>query len=187
MKTTTKYRFPYPEPPDNTQTWTYWQGLAEAVDAQMSKFQCSGGYADVVFPGTGGISSKVAVTFAAGTFTGAPYVVGAQIGNLYNIVGISDLSATSASFQARNVTGSAAAGTLRINYVAVRGSTSPTAAPLTMAAMAASRSGSGGSRTVTCHTVGCSNEGIPIEVPYDETPPDSYFCGVCGQEITDIT
>ena len=40
--------------------------------------------------------------------------------------------------------------------------------------------------TVTCHTDGCMNQGIPIELEYAEEfgVPDAY-CGPCGQPITD--
>lgn len=37
--------------------------------------------------------------------------------------------------------------------------------------------------TITCHTAGCDNNGIPITI---DTTADSYFCGVCGNQITDI-
>jgi hypothetical protein len=48
--------------------------------------------------------------------------------------------------------------------------------------------------TVTCHTEGCGNAGISIEVciGYDDDVTgeqihsDHVYCGVCGQEITDI-
>lgn len=36
--------------------------------------------------------------------------------------------------------------------------------------------------TVICHTPGCENEGIPIQVLYVEV----VLCGPCGQQITDI-
>ena len=35
---------------------------------------------------------------------------------------------------------------------------------------------------VTCHTKGCSNDGIGIEVI---NPEPTVICGGCGQEITD--
>ena len=46
---------------------------------------------------------------------------------------------------------------------------------------------------VTCHTEGCGNAGIAIDLPLtyldDETGEtvtvDSVACGVCGQPITD--
>jgi hypothetical protein len=49
-------------------------------------------------------------------------------------------------------------------------------------------------RTVTCHTEGCFNNGIPIEldlVAVDEetgqsSPVDGVTCGMCRQPITDI-
>lgn len=52
--------------------------------------------------------------------------------------------------------------------------------------------------TVTCHTAGCVNEGIPIEVPrpldvaddgsMTGPPVDPWFiqCGPCEQPITDV-
>lgn len=36
----------------------------------------------------------------------------------------------------------------------------------------------------TCHTEGCTNQGIPIEVPADI---DTLVCGVCSEPITDVT
>lgn len=36
----------------------------------------------------------------------------------------------------------------------------------------------------TCHTEGCTNQGIPIKVPDDI---DTIVCGVCSQTITDVT
>lgn len=42
--------------------------------------------------------------------------------------------------------------------------------------------------TVTCHTEGCANGGIPISLEYDPaSPPQAVVCGVCGKPITDIT
>jgi len=38
-------------------------------------------------------------------------------------------------------------------------------------------------RTLTCRTVGCCNEGIPIEL--ECVLP--VYCGPCSQQITDIT
>jgi hypothetical protein len=48
--------------------------------------------------------------------------------------------------------------------------------------------------TVTCHTEGCENEDIPLEMQLTWTDPDtgdtytvgSVSCGPCGQPITDI-
>ena len=38
---------------------------------------------------------------------------------------------------------------------------------------------------VICHTEGCSNSGVPIEMT---TSDDAVMvCGVCGTQITDIT
>ena len=34
----------------------------------------------------------------------------------------------------------------------------------------------------TCHTEGCENNGIGIEIV---DPADTVICGPCGQEITD--
>ena len=46
----------------------------------------------------------------------------------------------------------------------------------------------------TCHTTGCGNEGIAIEMDLTYTDPfdgQTYTmgcsCGVCGEPITDIT
>lgn len=37
---------------------------------------------------------------------------------------------------------------------------------------------------ITCHTRGCENDGIPIEL---QAPEDSTFvCGPCEQPITDV-
>jgi hypothetical protein len=43
--------------------------------------------------------------------------------------------------------------------------------------------------TATCHTDGCPNADIPIELAFDPTGPplSSVVCGVCGQVITDTT
>lgn len=38
-------------------------------------------------------------------------------------------------------------------------------------------------RTVTCHTDGCVNEGIPVTF----TCLPLVICGGCGNQITDIT
>jgi hypothetical protein len=46
--------------------------------------------------------------------------------------------------------------------------------------------------TVTCHTEGCANGGIPIEIDLTWTDDEGQthtmdcYCGVCGQQITDI-
>lgn len=46
---------------------------------------------------------------------------------------------------------------------------------------------------VTCHTEGCGNGGIGIDLPLTWTDDDgetvavdAVSCGVCGQEITDV-
>lgn len=49
--------------------------------------------------------------------------------------------------------------------------------------------------TVTCRTEGCGNANIPLDLPLiwedpdtgESMPLDAVMCGVCGQEITDIT
>jgi hypothetical protein len=54
--------------------------------------------------------------------------------------------------------------------------------------------GAGAVSTVTCHTDGCANNGIPIELDLTYTDPDTgetvtvggVICGPCGQPITDI-
>ena len=44
---------------------------------------------------------------------------------------------------------------------------------------------------LTCHTTGCSNAGIPIDLdivdPETGQPVDVVVCGACGQSITDVT
>lgn len=48
------------------------------------------------------------------------------------------------------------------------------------------RAGEAG-ESVTCHTEGCMNEGVPIEVTYDTSQPaPEVQCGACGKPITDI-
>lgn len=51
-------------------------------------------------------------------------------------------------------------------------------------------------RTATCHTADCGNAEIPIEIgpaivvdegTGDELPAGPVYCGVCEQEITDVT
>lgn len=37
--------------------------------------------------------------------------------------------------------------------------------------------------TVTCHTEGCENDGIGIELTF---AADAVACGPCGVEITDV-
>ena len=48
--------------------------------------------------------------------------------------------------------------------------------------------------TVTCHTEGCANAGLTLEISLgyvDEEgntqQVDAVACGVCGQQITDIS
>jgi hypothetical protein len=48
---------------------------------------------------------------------------------------------------------------------------------------------------VTCHTDGCTSQGVPIPMELSYTDPTSgteitvatVICGACGQQITDIT
>lgn len=47
---------------------------------------------------------------------------------------------------------------------------------------------------VICHTEGCGNEGVPIELATTWTDEEggvhdvgAVICGACGQPITDIT
>jgi hypothetical protein len=47
--------------------------------------------------------------------------------------------------------------------------------------------------TVTCHTPGCENNGIPLEVVTEwtdtdgnEQTVDNVQCGACGREIRDV-
>ena len=39
---------------------------------------------------------------------------------------------------------------------------------------------------VVCHTSGCENDNLPIEIESEDTPP-IVVCGACGIEVTDIT
>jgi hypothetical protein len=42
--------------------------------------------------------------------------------------------------------------------------------------------------TVTCHTDGCGNAEQAISLPaIPDVPEPQVICGVCGQQITDIT
>ena len=35
--------------------------------------------------------------------------------------------------------------------------------------------------TITCHTAGCLNDGLPIVIEYDPAdPPDAAQCGPCA-------
>ena len=40
----------------------------------------------------------------------------------------------------------------------------------------------------TCHTPGCGNAGIPLDIGPLPTPdPGTVVCGPCGVQITDLT
>ena len=41
--------------------------------------------------------------------------------------------------------------------------------------------------TVTCHTDECGNAGYPIDIYISDEPEPYVVCGVCSQQITDIT
>lgn len=48
--------------------------------------------------------------------------------------------------------------------------------------------------TVTCHTAGCGNQDMALELDLTFTDDDGQpamiewvVCGVCGQQITDVT
>jgi hypothetical protein len=44
---------------------------------------------------------------------------------------------------------------------------------------------------LVCHTEGCENNGVPIEMditdPDTGLPPSAVACGACMQPITDVT
>lgn len=40
--------------------------------------------------------------------------------------------------------------------------------------------------TLTCHTDGCGNAGVAIEMQIEDVPEPAAVCGACGQPITDI-
>jgi hypothetical protein len=46
--------------------------------------------------------------------------------------------------------------------------------------------------TCTCHTEGCENDGVPVELALSFEMDgmtmwvDVVYCGACGQEITDV-
>lgn len=39
--------------------------------------------------------------------------------------------------------------------------------------------------TVTCHTEGCDNKDVDLELSVPDEPDPAVICGVCSQPITD--
>lgn len=186
MKATTNFALPYPEPADNSQTWTYWQGLAEAVDAIVPKVATS--TAAMVINNAANGSS--AVTWPAGLFTDVPVAVGNMQGGSIYIVNVNGVTTTGGTIVARYYLGTARTETINVGCVATQVVTAAveTTSLATRAADADTIDIDGVTytlRTVVCQTDGCANKGAACQVYLaDDT---SCSCGVCGNAITDIT
>lgn len=184
MKATTNFALPYPEPADNSQTWTYWQGLAEAVDAIVPKTVTVTGSA--TFPNTS--SANVAVTFPSGSFTAAPYCSTNFPGGSIFFTNATAITASGCNLAARYYLNTARTDTIDIQCIATQSFDSVAVALSARAADPETVVIDGVTytlRTVVCHTDGCGNTGTACQVYVAEG--GAVQCGVCGNAITDIT
>ena len=133
-------------------------------------------------PTSGTTSSSKLVTFTTGRFTQQPMVfiqpataAGAHSG-LYQIraygTSITSFTAVITTTQATFATA------MPFNWFAVQMTTASGAGLLTA-------EDKGPMKTVVCHTDGCANENVPIDVSASEETMD-VGCGPCGQPIDDI-
>jgi hypothetical protein len=188
----------YPESGDHTRTWEYWQTLAEQVDTLLKgKFIefapnggasiTSGGVArPLPFATAAGYNGvwidqqlygSVAVTFPAGRFTAPPSVVGSPV-SLGLITTVQNITTTGWTLTMIHRVDQIITGSYFSYWLAVQ----PTPAGFGAVQTAANAV----AKTLTCHTDGCANEDIPIEVMVDPTVT-RFGCGVCGQPITDVS
>lgn len=192
MGTTPNYAIPYPElvdPPDGA---TQMKALATKVDTQLKTnydalnagvlkipFAVHTNKVAVANHGANGATNQVH-TLPAGRFTQVPIVVCSAYCEG------SRLNATVSSNPAPTVSGmtistiNLQANTATLCYVAWW------AVQMTSGASPGLRAEptSNPTHSLTCHTAGCDNAGLPI--PMDMSAADVAYCGVCGQPIEDI-
>jgi hypothetical protein len=137
-------------------------------------------------------SATTAITFPAGSFTAVPYM----FTNLFTGAGGSQTlvtrawqaTASGASLGAWTGNGAATTATAVIQWMAVLFQSLSSFREFAEVMEGVMFS------TVTCHTDGCGNEGIPLTIATEGPDPetgevvkvDNVICGVCRQEITDI-
>lgn len=189
MRQTTTWQIPYPESPDHTRTWEYWQAIAERADACLTTVQNAinnkapyalwAGTGSVVI--TNAVSGTCAFTYPVGRFTQPPIVtaMGIATGNHYTYIaqGTNTINGVTCGLAHRD--GAVATATYTAHAHAIQMTSA--AAP----GRSAEEPAEGlSSRQATCHTAGCDNADaqIPILTPDPDTP---ITCGVCGQPITD--
>jgi len=121
----------------------------------------------------------VTLTFPTGRFTQQPAIAVCVESSGYVFGCTAAMSVTGSTIRAYNPT-AAAPTSVYANYVAVQ------MTPTSGFGFRAVDAPEGFSVVhVTCHTVGCLNQGETIPV-FNEYPLTPVFCGVCGQPIDDI-
>lgn len=185
MKYTPNLALPYPEPSDNTQTWVYWQQLAERLDLVCPKYACGAApanFSNVAY-------AAAVITYPVGLFAVAPYVAATLVVQTTYFGTVVTGTAAGVTVGVRHYKDTLSTGVVTVQWVAF--AAKPTTLMTARAVQAAQPETftDGGStyslRPVTCHTQGCGNAGKPVEVYVPDKDPQ-VICGVCGQPITDI-
>jgi hypothetical protein len=194
MKQTTTWQIPYPESPDHTRTWEYWQAIADRVDTclttlkngvpvvqagtvNMSINNATSGSATVTFPRTFTAVPTLAVNINSGAGIGG---AGGCWSKMFNIT-------TSGGTLFLNAASPVTFSNVPVQWTAFM----PPATPLAAALQATDAPAGWHYVTATCRTPGCPSENQPVEnILVPDVPEDwgwsGITCGACGQEITDI-
>jgi hypothetical protein len=192
MKTTPIYGFPYPENPDHTRLWEYWQGLATAVENTLTNAAPFRSHAQILSVTISAASwATKAFTWPAGRFTQIPVLLLTSTEATVIAAQWSGLTLGGGNIMVRQYQDQAGSATLSVYALGWQATSAsgpglfvqppPSPPPVTFA--------DGPPEpilvTATCHTAGCGNEGIPLTL-WAASLTDPIQCGACFQPITDI-
>lgn len=187
MRTTPIMAIPYPEPSDNTQTWLYWQGMAERLDQIVPKYAAG----LVTIPFANVASASASVTFPAGLFTANPSAMAIMLNGSTFFASVASITVNGMSVTLRHFQGTlnthVGYPTPWIAMQARPGAATMRADDPPPASYVDFDGNTWVLRVVTCHTADCPNSDIPIETYVLDVSEPAVSCGVCGQPITDIT
>jgi hypothetical protein len=162
----------------SSQTWSDWIGLASPYAEYYGEF--------TVAPLVQATSKDTTVTFPSGRFTQTPILTGIICSTRYGNQ-IMTKSPTSATLRMTNYSGADAASSQICNYGFVQASLASGVGIVVLEDLPGASV-----ITVICPTVGCENEGIPIEINVGFIDPDTglpattdeIVCGGCGAILT---
>lgn len=107
MRNTTTWQIPYPESPDHTRTWEYWQAIAERVDACLTQVNQKPLWSVYANTATADIGQTLTAAFTAPSAT-------YKAGRAYRLEMVSHVRCTVAATQmSLNVMDTNTSGTVR--------------------------------------------------------------------------